>query len=134
MFHPSTNVFEVIASGLFDTIGLFRQLNAEQKILVTQWMHLLKIENLSQQLLIHLSLGKQRLVLLARALIKDPPLLILDEPAQGLDDEQQQLFKTIIEQICEHTNKTLIYVTHLRNEVPSCVTKFLTLEKGRVMQ
>jgi molybdate transport system ATP-binding protein len=133
-FDPSTNVFEVIASGLFDTIGLFRQLNAEQKILVTQWMHLLKIENLSQQLLIHLSLGKQRLVLLARALIKDPPLLILDEPAQGLDDEQQQLFKTIIEQICEHTNKTLIYVTHLRNEVPSCVTKFLTLEKGRVMQ
>ena len=81
-----------------------------------------------------LSLGKQRLVLLARALVKNPPLLILDEPAQGLDEEQQQLFKTIIEQLCEHMDKTLIYVTHLKDEIPSCINKFIRLENGRIVE
>jgi molybdate transport system ATP-binding protein len=133
-FEPSANAFDVVASGLFDTIGLFRQLNNEQKDRVNKWMHLLEIENLGKELLINLPLGKQRLILLARALVKNPPVLILDEPAQGLDDEQQQLLKNIIEQICEHTNKTLIYVTHLKDEVPRSITKFLTLEKGRIMQ
>jgi molybdate transport system ATP-binding protein len=133
-FEPSVNAFDVVASGLFDTIGLFRQLNDEQKDLVSKWMHLLQIGNLTRELLTNLSLGKQRLVLLARALVKNPPVLILDEPAQGLDDEQQQLLKNIIEQLCEHTNKTLIYVTHLRDEVPRCITKFIALEKGRIAQ
>jgi molybdate transport system ATP-binding protein len=72
-------------------------------------------------------------VLLARALVKNPPLLILDEPAQGLDEEQSALFKSIIEQICEHSNKTLIYVTHLKTEIPICVSKFIQLEKGRIV-
>jgi molybdate transport system ATP-binding protein len=96
-------------------------------------MKLLKIDQLNNQLLHHLPLGKQRLVLLARALVKNPPLLILDEPAQGLDEEQSALFKGIIEQICEHSNKTLIYVTHLKTEIPSCVRKFIQLEKGRIV-
>jgi molybdate transport system ATP-binding protein len=133
-FETSMNAFNVIASGLFDTIGLFSQLNEEQKELVDKWMSLLQLEDYSTQLLTSLSLGKQRLVLLARALIKNPPLLILDEPAQGLDDEQLQLFKSIIEQLCNHTNKTLIYVTHLQNEVPPCVTKSLRLQAGRIVQ
>jgi molybdate transport system ATP-binding protein len=133
-FESSINAFDVVGSGLFDTIGLFRQINEEQKSLVSKWMHLLQIENVSKQLLANLSLGKQRLVILARALVKNPPLLILDEPAQGLDDEQQFLFKSIIEQLCEHTNKTIIYVTHLKDEVPASVTKSLRLEKGRIHQ
>lgn len=133
-FESSSNVFDVIASGLFDTIGLFRQLSEEQQDLVSKWMQLLRIEDLKKELLRNLSLGKQRLVLLARALVKNPPLLILDEPAQGLDDEQQQFLKNIIQQICEHTNKTLIYVTHLREEVPACITNFLALEKGSIVQ
>jgi len=79
-------------------------------------------------------LSKKRLVLLARALVKDPPLLLLDEPSQGLDEEQAELLKNLIEQICEHANKTLIYVTHLKEEIPSCVTKFIQLENGRVVK
>ena len=133
-FESFTTAFDVVASGLFDTVGLFRQLNEEQTGLVKKWMNLLGIEDVSKYLLKNLSLGKQRLVLFARALVKNPPFLILDEPAQGLDDEQQQLFKSIIEQLCEHTNKTLIYVTHLQNEVPSCVTKSLRLQAGRIVQ
>ena len=133
-FDSSNTVFNVVASGLFDTIGLFRVVNEEQTTTITKWMKLLQVDHFSNQLLKNLSLGKQRLVLLARALVKDPPLLLLDEPSQGLDEEQAELLKNLIEQICEHANKTLIYVTHLKEEIPSCVTKFIQLENGRVVK
>lgn len=131
-FESSSTIFSVVASGLFDTIGLFRVLNEEQAQKANDWMQLLQIENYANQLLINLPLGMQRLALLARALIKNPPLLLLDEPAQGLDDQQAALFKNIIEQICEHSNQTLIYVSHYKEEVPSSVRKFIHLENGKI--
>ncbi len=133
-FDPSVTVFNAVASGLFDTIGLFRVVSGEQETTIIKWMTVLGIAQSRNQLLKNLSLGTQRLVLLARALVKDPPLLLLDEPAQGLDDEQAGLFKNIIEQICGHSNKTLVYVTHLKEEIPSCVTKFIQLENGHVVK
>lgn len=131
-FESFITALDVVASGLFDTIGLFRSLNEEQRKTVSEWMKLLGIENLAHHLLINLPLGSQRLVLLARALVKNPPLLLLDEPAQGLDEAQSGLFKSVIEQICEHSNQTLIYVTHLKEEIPSCINKFIVLKNGRI--
>jgi molybdate transport system ATP-binding protein len=130
-FEKGINSFEVIASGLFDTIGLFRQVNEQQSQLVKKWMQLLKIEHLERKFLHQLSNSEQRLVLLARALVKNPLLLILDEPCQGLDEEQINVFKEIINQICVTGNKTLIYVSHYEHEIPECVTKFIRLEEGR---
>lgn len=129
-FEKGITCFDVVASGLFDTIGLFRQINEQQSVLVTKWMRVLKIEKLQQKFLHQLSNSEQRLVLLARALVKNPPLLILDEPCQGLDDDQIALFKEIINKICLTGNKTLIYVSHYPHEVPECVTKFISLENG----
>src|SRR5439155_3648428 len=128
----STNCFDVVASGLFDTIGLFRKINEQQKLLVTKWMELLKIGNLHRTFLFQLSNSEQRLVLLARALVKNPPLLILDEPCQGLDEEQVQLFKKLVNEICITGNKTLIYVSHYREEIPECVTKYIKLKDGMI--
>lgn len=130
-FEKGTNCFDVVASGLFDTIGLFRKINQQQSTLVTKWMQLLKIELLQRKFLNQLSNSQQRLVLLARALVKNPPLLILDEPGQGLDEEQTTMFKEIINEICITGNKTLIYVSHYASEIPDCVTKFIRLENGK---
>lgn len=130
-FEKNADCFDVAASGLFDTIGLFRKINEQQKLLVTKWMQLLKIEHLSGKFLFQLSNSGQRLVLLARALVKNPPLLILDEPCQGLDDGQTALFKAIINEICVAGNKTLIYVSHYPAEIPVCVTKCIKLENGK---
>ena len=132
-FDQAASCFEVVASGLFDTIGLFRRLSREQEGLVTDWMALLKVEHLRSKLLVRLSLSEQRLVLLARALVKDPPLLILDEPCQGLDDEQVNFFRSIIDEICTRHNKTLIYVSHYQHEIPACVNRFIRLENGRMV-
>ena len=129
-FDTGANCFEVIASGLFDTIGLFRPLTAQQEETTLLWMQLLSLQELRTRRLAQLSTGQQRMVLLARALIKNPPMLILDEPSQGLDEEQTAYFRSLVTALCEAFNKTLIYVSHYRQELPACIDKFLQLEKG----
>ena len=131
-FDYSATCFEVIASGLFDTIGLFRHVTYSHEQRVLSWLKLLLLENLKSKRLAQLSVGEQRITLLARALIKTPPLLILDEPCQGLDDEQIFYFKNLIDQICETFNTTLVYVSHYQYQIPECVNHFLRLENGNV--
>ncbi|MBS1495825.1 MAG: ATP-binding cassette domain-containing protein [Bacteroidetes bacterium] len=131
-FDASSTCFDVVASGLFDTIGLFKSLNSSQKKLVRQWMDLFHISKFEKNAFRQLSNGEQRLVLLARALIKNPPLLILDEPCQGLDAENATWFISLINNICKNQNKTLIYVTHYEHEIPECVTKTLKLHQGKI--
>lgn len=131
-FEPGSLCFNVVASGLFDTIGLFRKLNEQQILLVRQWMALLHIGDLESRYFNQLSNGEQRLVLLARALVKNPPVLILDEPCQGLDAAVCEWFIQFINDICVHQNKTLIYVSHYEEEIPGCVNKTLKLENGKI--
>jgi molybdate transport system ATP-binding protein len=129
---PGTTVFEAIASGFNDQIGSSQQITSLQTKKIHQWMGVLNVYEYKNQNLANLSLGIQRLVLLARALVKNPPMLILDEPCQGLDMEQTQRFTQTIDQICYHSDKTLIYVSHYKEDIPLCVTQFLELEKGKV--
>lgn len=133
-FDSSNSVFEAVASGLFDTIGLFRQVTDEQMQRVYDWLELLGIRSLARKRLNELSAGEQRRALLARALIKNPPLLILDEPCQGLDDETEDGLLELINAVCVAGNKTLLYVTHYANKRPECVDRIIRLEKGRVIQ
>src|SRR6185312_10421037 len=132
-FDTGATVFEVIASGLFDTIGLFRTPTPEQEALVSLWLRLLSLQDLRAKRLAQLSTGEQRRILLARALIKNPPVLILDEPCQGLDEEQTAWFRWLIDAICKDFDTTLIYVSHYRQELPSCIDRFLLLEKGEAV-
>jgi molybdate transport system ATP-binding protein len=131
-FDAGISCYQVVASGLFDTIGLFRNLSNEQQRVVAYWMELLQINSFSRRLFKQLSNGEQRKVLLARALVKNPPMLILDEPCQGLDAETAAQFIALINTICVQLKKTLIYVSHYEAEIPSCVTHALKLEQGRI--
>jgi molybdate transport system ATP-binding protein len=130
-FDSGASCLEVVGSGIFDTIGLFRQLTPEQEERVMLWMRLLSLEDLRGRRLAQLSAGQQRMVLLARALIKNPPMLILDEPCQGLDDGQTAYFRELVTVLCKAFDKTLVYVSHYRQELPGCIDKFLRLEAGR---
>lgn len=129
-FDRGTTSFEVIASGLFDTIGLFRIMTDEQKEQVQLWIELLQLQAVKNRPLFQLSLGQQRMVLLARALVKNPPLLILDEPCQGLDEEQISYFKLLIDELCKTFNTTLLYVSHYSKDLPGCITNTALLKNG----
>lgn len=118
---------KVILSGLFDTMGLFKKVTPEQEALASEWMKLFQLENLAEIPLNRLSLEQQRWTLLARALIKMPELLILDEASQGMDEFQRRLFRSTVEKITEFSEITLIYVSHYSEDIPSKVNKILDL-------
>jgi molybdate transport system ATP-binding protein len=128
-FDKSISVFETIGSGFFDTMGLYRRLSEDQEILIAKWLAVFYLSEQAFKLLSNLSVSQQRLVMLIRALIKNPALLILDEPCQGLDDQQTTDFIYLIDHFCQ--DKTLIYVSHYDHEVPSCVNKRLELNEGK---
>jgi molybdate transport system ATP-binding protein len=130
-FPTDNSCLQVIESGYYDTLGLFRPSSKSRAETALRWMKALEIEKYARVLLKNIPASAQRLCLLARALIKNPDLLIFDEPCQGLDAHQQHHFKTLVDTICRLSNVTLIYVTHYQLEIPESVTKVLQLEKGR---
>lgn len=121
---------EIVGSGFFDSIGLYRKCNPSQEITAIKWMHIFGIDHLAQRSFITLSSGEQRLVLLARAFVKNPDLLILDEPLHGLDISNKNRASRIIEQYCDQPGKTLVYVTHYPQEMPACVNHTFKLTKN----
>lgn len=129
-YDKQTSCFNTIASGFFDTIGLFKKITALQHQQVKAWIDALDLQSVQDKSLTALSFSTQRMILLARALVKDPVLLILDEPCQGLDDEQRDAFVSFVNDLSERFNKTLIYVSHYDSEVPECITNVLELTAG----
>ncbi|CAN5473365.1 ATP-binding cassette domain-containing protein [soil metagenome] len=129
-FDTGISCFQAVASGFFDTIGLFKTLNTTQEKEVRDWLHYFELTASAQHLLSALPAGKQRLALLARAMVKNPPVLILDEPCQGLDQHQKDHFIQLTDALCTNTNRTLIYVSHYAEDVPDCVDKVLELNEG----
>lgn len=117
----------IVASGLKDSIGLYTKPKPEEMEICRLWMHIFGLDGKEQTSFLKLSSGEQRLVLLARAFVKDPQLLILDEPLHGLDNDNRQKVKDVIETFCSRKNKTLVMVTHYQEELPPCITHHLKL-------
>lgn len=131
-FDPTATVWGVVASGLFDAMGLFRKLTDEQAGRVATQLRQLDLWAARDRPLAALSVGEQRWALLARALVKQPPLLVLDEPTQNLDAAHAAAFRHLIEAYCAaDLTVTLIYVTHYTDELPRCIDRLLRLEKGK---
>ena len=128
-YRQNVSTLKIVGSGFFDSIGLYQQCSEEQETLALAWMRLFGIDHLRDRMFQTLSSGEQRLVLLARAFVKDPDLIILDEPLHGLDVSHKKQAAAIIEQFCERPGKTLIYVTHYPHELPACVDHHFELVK-----
>ncbi len=128
-FNGSGNVETIIAQGLNDTVGLFVKTQPWQLERARRWIKLFHLENLAERRFNTLSTGEQRLVLLARTFIKQPELLILDEPLHGLDSARKRAIRAVINHLASHKEApmALIYVTHYLPEVPECVTLTKTL-------
>lgn len=122
---------DIVASGLHDSIGLYKRPKEEDREVCLFWMDIFGVKQLADRSFLQLSSGEQRLVLLARAFVKDPELLILDEPLHGLDLYNRRLVKDVIETFCRRNDKTMIMVTHYKEELPACITDSLYLVRNR---
>ena len=129
-YHRNIPAIQIVASGLKDTVGLYVRANEAEKEQCRWWLDLFGILHLADRSFLQMSSGEQRLVLLARAFVKNPELLILDEPLHGLDAENRQLVKDIIETFCQRRNKTMIMVTHYEEELPPCINQKLYLKRN----
>jgi molybdate transport system ATP-binding protein len=130
-FDASATVWQSIASGFYDTVGLFQQLPFSKSKQVDEIVNYFGLTEVKNELLCNLPLGRQRLVLLARTVIKNPELLILDEPCQGLDAHQTQYFNQFIDELSGN-GMTIIYVGHTESDLPNCLEKRILLENGEV--
>ncbi len=119
----------IVASGLKDSVGLYMKPDKSEYEKCKWWMNIFGLDGIEDRTFLKLSSGEQRLVLLARAFVKDPELLILDEPLHGLDNTNRRMVKDIIEAFCKRKNKTLIMVTHYKEELPACITDSIFLQR-----
>ena len=126
-FQVDASALDIVTSGLFDTEGLYRHPSPEQYDCSRRWMGEFGIAGLAERPFLQLSSGEQRLCLVARAFVKDPPLYVLDEPLHGLDDAQRLHVKALLDRFCGAPGKTLLMVTHYPEEYPSCIDHSLTL-------
>lgn len=120
----------IVASGLYDRAGLYFPPSEEDMCVAREWMSRFGIDHLEGRSFMQISSGEQRLCLLARAFVKEPPLLILDEPMHGLDDSWKERVRNFLDTyFAEHPDKTLIMVTHYLDEMPRCIDHHLFLTK-----
>jgi molybdate transport system ATP-binding protein len=130
-YPPSWRCMDVVLSGFHSSLGLYRDCTAQEAERGRRVLADLGLARLADQPLLELSQGQQRLVLLARALVANPELLVLDEPCQGLDALHAQQVTLAVDRVAREGRASVIYVTHHEEELPSCITHVLRLENGR---
>lgn len=127
-YRVGCSVLEVLLSGYFDSIGLYEQPSKKQLLLAERWLEVLEMSHLAKTGFRQLDYGQQRLLLVARALIKRPQLLVLDEPYQGLDFISRKLVHAALEKIASANLSSLLYVTHYQEDELQAIRNFIDFE------
>ena len=124
-YRVNCSVQAVVLSGFYDSIGLYTHPGDRQLALADQWLALLGLKDQGALPFHALSFGQQRLVLIARALVKHPPLLILDEPLQGLDPLNRHLVREMVVRLIGEGTQ-LLFVSHHPEDAPPGLTHRLS--------
>ncbi|USD67978.1 molybdate ABC transporter ATP-binding protein ModF [Vibrio sp. SCSIO 43136] len=127
-YRVNCSALHVILSGFFDSIGLYDQPSKKQVQLAEEWLEILHMTQFAKTPFKALEYGQQRLLLIARAIVKQPTLLILDEPYQGLDYLGRRLVKSALEMIAKEKLCQLLYVSHYQADSLDSIQHFLEFE------
>ncbi len=132
LFQSNHTVEQMIISGLVDSVGLYQKPSDSQRRLAQEWLHTLGLMDKKENRFYRLSQVDQRMVLIARAMIKHPPLLILDEPSTGLDDYHASLMVQLIQKIAAESTTSIVYVSHRKEEglKPDFIYELVKSETG----
>lgn len=135
-FKGNYSIKNMVISGLYDSIGLYIKPSENESWIAEEWLKVIGLLHKKDIYFQKLSMGEKRLVMVARAMIKHPPLLILDEPTVGLDDFNASLFTNLIHKISKETNVAIIYVSH-RDEAeinPDFIYELIMTKEGSIGQ
>lgn len=124
-YRVNCSALEVLVSGFYDSIGLYQQPSKKEILLAREWLNLLEMSALEKVGFRNLDYGQQRLLLIGRALIKQPALLILDEPYQGLDYLNRKLVFHALNRIASAGISQLLYVTHHEEDALEAIHHFV---------
>lgn len=136
LFQKKQTVEQMILSGFFDSVGLYTQPSTLQLKKADEWFEFLNMTSLKKKSFLDLSIGQQRVIMIVRAVLKHPPLLILDEPTEGLDDENVALVTQLISHLAQETDIAILFVSHRIEKLlaPNAVYKLTPNESGSVGQ
>jgi molybdate transport system ATP-binding protein len=134
LFSTRHTLEQMLISGFHDSIGLYVYPTDSEVRTAKSWLKLIGMENLTDKLFCLLSAGQQRMALVVRAMIKHPPLLILDEPIAGLDDYHSLLVVSLINKIAEESNTAILYVSHQDEDglFPKKIFELIPTENGSI--
>lgn len=122
LFQKNDSLENMVLSGFFDSIGLYVQPTQLQKKRAAEWLSIVAMTEYKNKLFRNLSVGQQRIALIIRAVLKHPPLLILDEALEGLDDQNVALVSELISLLSTQTDIAILYVSHRKE--PSIQPKY----------
>jgi len=132
LFNRRNTVLEMLISGLADSIGLYQKPGDADIRLAKEWLKVLNMETYSRRIFKDLPELQQRMVLIARAMIKHPPLLILDEPTTSLDDKSALEITSLINFIAKESNTAIVFVSHRKEKglEPKTIYHLIPSENG----
>lgn len=132
LFTRNHTLEQMILSGFFDSIGLYDLPTTLQKTIADEWLDLIGMLHLKNKMFKRLSVGQQRLAMIVRSVLKHPPLVILDEPVEGLDDDNVAMVCQLINLLKQESNMTIVYVSHRiePNLAPNSVFELIPSDEG----
>ncbi len=130
-FPEDQTCLETVVSAFHGTIGCFKRISPTQRSAALRVLKRFGLISNSDQPLHSLSTGSQRMVLLARAVVRKPDLILLDEPCQGLDLEHRSIFLELVDRLIKRGDTTVVFVTHRQDEIPKEIHRTLRLKDGR---
>ena len=122
------SVQSVVLSGFFDSIGLYCKVSTQDVTKARKWLDWVGLLSKERLPFSSLGYGEQRLILIARALVKEPALLMLDEPTQGIDDPSRKRLLDFLEKVASQKNSTIFYISHREDEYRSFFRQRIALE------
>lgn len=126
------SVNDVVSSGFFVSEGLYQKPSSYLRNVAKKWLQVVGLQHLNDQPFGIQAASAQRMILVLRSLVKNPPLLILDEPFQGLDQNNISRMKKLLDLLAKNTNCTMIFVTHFEDEIPDSFQLELKLKNGEI--
>ena len=130
-FRPDTTVFEVVCSGFFNSLDVFRDQDVTERmaVAVRDSAMMMGVEDILDRPIENLSLGEMRRVLIARAMVTGPDLLVLDEPMTGLDIVMKSKFRAMFDILMER-GVSIVMITHDLTDIPESMERIIMIRDG----